>query len=94
VLLGIIGSVMLLAWWHSNSEDRRIQAQAEQDAAALQGLLDLSRSTPPPNAIGDLTRIPPSPAFQSFQGPNIQTHRPVVTINADGSRSTTWIPRE
>src|SRR6266403_1542986 len=35
-------------WWvHNVSEERRIQAAAERDAAALQGLLDYSRSAPP-----------------------------------------------
>ena len=91
--VAVVAVVVLVVWQHNRNEERKIQAQAEQDASVLRGLLDYSRSTPTPNAMGDLTRIPPAPAFQPFQGPNIQTHTPVVTINPDGSRSTTWVPK-
>jgi len=92
--MAIIAVVVIVAWQHNRNEERKIQAQAEQDASVLKGLLDYSRSTPPPNAMGDVTRIPPAPAFQPFQQPNVITHMPVITVNSDGSRSTTWVPKE
>ena len=83
ILLTVVAVVVLVCWWHSNNEDRIVRAQADQGAAFLQGLLDLSRSAPPPHSMGHLGGIPPAPAFQPFQGPNFQTHRQAITINVE-----------